>query len=223
MRFLILGASGRTGQLAVQDALGRGHTVTALVRKASSLEKREGLTIFEGTPLDPEDIKRAFAATSSEPVNCVIVALNATRTSDSPFAKPLAPPHFIEDCVRNATSVMAVYGIKRIVVMSAFGIGSSHDQLPWLVKQVFKHTNMSYQVDDHEATDANVHAQQELDWTLVRPVMLKKGDTAPVKKLGEEGKGAGLLSGITRASVAEFMVKVAEDQAWSKKAVVILN
>jgi putative NADH-flavin reductase len=223
MRFLILGASGRTGQLTVEDALKRGHTVTALVRKASSMEARNGLTIVEGTPLEPEDIKKAFAATSSDPITCVVVALNATRTSDSPFAKPLAPPNFIEDCVRNATAVMAEHDIKRIVIMSAFGIGSSHDQLPCLTKLVFKHTNMSYQMNDHEATDADVHAQEHLDWTFVRPVMLKEGDAALVKELGEEGKGAGLLSGITRASVAAFLVKVAEDEAWAKRAVVISN
>ncbi len=222
MHFFVLGASGRTGQLVVQDALKRGHTLTALVRKASSIKAQDGVTTMEGTPLNKQDIQTAFQSTCDR-IDSVIVALNASRVSDSPFAKPLAPLDFIRDCVRNATEVMTENDVKRIVIMSAFGIGSSWQQLPWLMKLVFKHTNMSFQMQDHEHLDADMHANERLDWTLVRPMMLKEGEAAPVKEFGETGAGAGMLSGVTRASVAKFLVQVAEDQAWAKKAVVIAN
>lgn len=223
MRLLVLGASGRTGSIIVEDAVTRGHQVTALVRKASSLQPRDGLAVVQGTPLKQADIEKAFNASASDPVQVVIVALNAARASDSPFAKPLAPPNFIRDCVRNTTAVMAHHGVRRIVLMSAFGIGSSLSELPWLTKALFKHTNMSYQINDHHETDAEVRANESVDWTLVRPTMLKEGEAGEVKQWGEFGKGVGLLNGITRASVARFLVQVAEDTAWSKKAVVISN
>lgn len=223
MRFLILGGSGRTGKIATAEALKRGHTVTALVRKSSSMEQQSGLTIVEGTPLEQSDIAKAFAATSSDPIQVVLVTLNATRETDSPFSKPVAPPTFLRDCVRNATTVMAQHDVKRIVIMSGFGVGSSFAQLPWLMKLVFRYTNMSIQMADHDVTDGEVRAANELDWTLVRPARLTEGEAAPVRELGEVGKGVGLFGGITRPSVAEFMVKVAEDATRRKEAIVIAN
>ena len=223
MRVLILGASGRTGKLATAAALKRGHTVTALVRKASSMQSLDGLTIVRGTPLEQSDIEKAFAATPNDPIQTVMVTLNASRETDSPFSKPVAPPSFLRDCVRNTTAIMAQQRVKRIVIMSAFGIGSSWSQLPWLVKLIFRYTNMSYQMKDHEETDAAVKRIDSLDWMLVRPAMLKEGDAAPVKEFGEVGKGLSLFGGITRASVAEFMVEAAEQGEWNQQAVVIAN
>ena len=48
MHILIIGGSGRTGKVTVEECLQRGHTVTALVRKASSITQRCGLAIVEG-------------------------------------------------------------------------------------------------------------------------------------------------------------------------------
>jgi putative NADH-flavin reductase len=38
MRLFLLGATGRTGKLVLQQALARGHAVTAIVRAASALD-----------------------------------------------------------------------------------------------------------------------------------------------------------------------------------------
>ena len=48
MRFLVIGGSGRTGKLVIDDILQRGHHVTALVRDPGSLEKETGLDIVKG-------------------------------------------------------------------------------------------------------------------------------------------------------------------------------
>lgn len=218
MHFLILGASGRTGKLAVTDALNRGHTVTALVRKASSIEPREGLAIVQGTPEKQTDIKAAIAARQ---VDVALVLLNAARESDSPFAKPITPEFFLRDCVRNVMAAMSHTG--RIIVMSAFGIGSSSVESSWMLKALFRYTNMKYQMRDHEIVDGEVGDQERMDWTLVRPPMLKDGGAQPVKERGETGKGMGLFDSITRASVARFMVEEAENGEYKRQAVVISN
>lgn len=136
MHFLILGASGRTGKLAVADALDRSHTVTALVRNASSLEARTGLIVVQGTPEKQADIERAIAA---KKVDVALVLLNAARESDSPFAKPITPEWFLRDCVRNLTAAMQHKA--RIVIMSVFGVGSSWKQSSFLLKGMFRFTN----------------------------------------------------------------------------------
>jgi putative NADH-flavin reductase len=222
MHFLILGASGRSGLLTVDEALSRGHTVTALVRKVSSIEARKGLHIIEGTPLNQQDIEKCFA-TSEPTIDAVIVTLNATRASDSPFAKPTSPAHLIRDSVRNLTAVMEKHGVKRLIMMSSFGIGSSWSQLSWLIKPMFSYTNMKYAISDHHDVDADLHANDRVDWTLVRPVMLTDADAAEIKEFGEFGKGNAMTSSISRASVAKFLIRVGEEEGWSRKAIVISN
>lgn len=78
-------------------------------------------------------------------------------------------------------------------------------------------------MSDHEEVDREVRGSEGLEWTLVRPVMLKDGGVAEVKDLGELGEEGGLLSGITRASVAGFLVRVGEGEGWVRRAVVISN
>lgn len=85
MHLLVLGGSGRTGQLIVEEALSKGHSVTVLVRSLSSVAARPGLTPVQGTPMKREDITRAFEALPTRP-EAVLVALSMRRVSDSPFA-----------------------------------------------------------------------------------------------------------------------------------------
>lgn len=221
MHLLILGANGRTGQLATEEALNHDHTVTALVRNTASMQARPGLNIVQGSPSNQSDIDNAFTGSA---IDAVLVTLNASRASDSPFSKPIAPEFFVRDCLRNLTTVMEQRSVARVIVMSGFGVASSFPQLPWLMKLVFRYTNMSYQMRDHDAADEEVRNQEGLDWTFVRPAMLKDGGPAPVKEHGETGDGAmGLFSGITRASVAEFMIGEAERGRFVRQAIVITN
>jgi hypothetical protein len=62
MHFLLLSASGRTGQHVVSELLSQGHTAVALVRTSGSLTPRPGLTIVTGSPLSKSDIRSALLA-----------------------------------------------------------------------------------------------------------------------------------------------------------------
>lgn len=53
MRFLVIGGSGRTGKLVIDNILKRGHQVTALVRNPKSLGEELGLDIVKGTHYSP--------------------------------------------------------------------------------------------------------------------------------------------------------------------------
>lgn len=223
MRLLVVGGSGRTGKLIIEDALEKGNTVTALVRNPSSLEERAGLNIVKGSPLSTEDIKSAFEATS-EPPQAVITALNATRVSDSPFAKPLAPPRFLADSHANLLTVMSQFGVKRIVAMSAYGVGDSTGEISWIFRLLLRHSNMKYQFEDHDHTDVELK-QSTADWTLVRPVILADDETKgkEVKDAGDLGKGVSMFVKVSRRSVAEFMVDAATEGKYVKRTPVIFN
>jgi putative NADH-flavin reductase len=222
MRILIIGASGRTGTLVVSEALDRGHKVTALVRNPSSLPSRENLTIIKGTPLNEDDITTAFLATKYDLPQAVITTLNAPRETDSPFSKPLAPPRFMADSAANVRSVMKRHGVKKLVIMSAFGVGDSFKGLNFLMRPIITHTNMSAQFKDHNLVDAETK-ESRLDWVLVRPVMLKGEAALPVKMLGNTGKEGGFMPSISRKSVAGFLMDAVEKNTWNRSTPVVCN
>jgi putative NADH-flavin reductase len=61
MRLFILGATGGIGSQLVEQALARGHRVTALVRSPERMGRsHERLTILGGDPLDTEQLRRTL-------------------------------------------------------------------------------------------------------------------------------------------------------------------
>ena len=53
MKLFVIGATGRTGREIVQQAVDRGHHVTAFVRSPENINlKNERLTILEGNAMD---------------------------------------------------------------------------------------------------------------------------------------------------------------------------
>ena len=59
-RILVLGASGRTGRLVVEQALGHGHVVVAFVRDLARLPiAHERLTVIQGDVTVAADVARA--------------------------------------------------------------------------------------------------------------------------------------------------------------------
>jgi len=57
MKLFVIGATGRTGREIVQQALARGHDVTAFVRSPESITFRnERLTVLKGNTMDENQL-----------------------------------------------------------------------------------------------------------------------------------------------------------------------
>ncbi|KAF2140417.1 uncharacterized protein K452DRAFT_274196 [Aplosporella prunicola CBS 121167] len=232
MHILIFGGNGRTGRLVIAAALENGHTATALVRDPSSLPARKGLTIKQGTPLNRTDIAASLSTpTGAALPDAVIITLNAPRASDSPFAAPIAPPRMMADAAANvAAAVRERAGadgaaLPRVVTLSAFGVADSAPNLSWPFRLVLRRTNMVHQFADHDLVDAETKARKDVPYVLVRPAMLAEGPAAAVKVWGDQGEGAPCFGKVTRASVARFLVEVAESETgeWVGRTPVITN
>ncbi|KAE8151521.1 TrkA-N domain dehydrogenase [Aspergillus avenaceus] len=219
MRVLMIGGSGRTGKLTIQELLRRGHQVTALVRKPSSLEKAPGLKCIQGTPTDLHDMRAAF---EFDTPGVVIVTLNAPRASDSPFASPISPPHLMADCNANVVTAMKEYGVRKVVILQAFGVGESWTEMPCLLRMLMEKSNMIYQYQDHNETDRQVRASG-VDYVMVRPSRLVETDATNVKVWPKNGKGVSLMASTSRVSVARWLVDAAESERWDNTAPVITN
>lgn len=107
------------------------------------------------------------------------------------------------DSVANVRTVMGTHGIKKLVIMSAFGVGSSFPSLNFLMRPIIKYTNMSAQFDDHNLVDEET-SENGLGWVIVRPAMLKGEVKQEVRVVDDEGKEASWMPSISRKSVAGF-------------------
>jgi nucleoside-diphosphate-sugar epimerase len=165
MRVLVVGASRGTGAELVDELARRGHVVTAFSRRAQGDDER--VVYLSGDVLDADAVTKAVAGQDA-----VVVTLGIP---DNPFRVRLTRRASSPLDVRSAGTAivvraMAETGVRRLVVQSTYGIGETYRELPLALKAFFT-LAIRPQVTDHEAQEATVRAG-DLDWTIVRPVVL---------------------------------------------------
>ena len=82
---------------------------------------------------------------------------------------------------------------------------------------------MSVSRKDHDLVDTELRKTKDIEFVEVRPWMLADGEAAVIKVYGDDGKGAGFMPKITRASVAKFMVEAAVTSEYNGQSPVITN
>ncbi len=162
MKFLVLGATGRTGVLFVKKALDEGHQVTALVRRAgATVDSRAHIVTGEVT--DSTVIARA--ARGHDAVISTLGVTSARKT-----------PTLVTDTVRAVIASATTSGVDRFVIVSAFGVGKSLAKASFLAGILFR-TVLRKTYADKAASEALLMAS-DLKWTLEYPGALNNRDSA---------------------------------------------
>jgi putative NADH-flavin reductase len=203
MKILILGITGRTGKLIAEEALKRGHTIAGIARDKSKVSF-SNVEIFEGNPYDYETVEKAIIGCES-----VISTLNIFPQTQGLFSKIRTPLDIMSVSIKNTVNLMEKNGIKRIVVMTAMGVGDSYKELPGFFALMVKVTNIKYAYADHDLQE-KILENSSLDWTVVRPVGLndKNDNLSILHNLAGEGK---IKSMISRNAVAHFILDCIEN------------
>ena len=113
MRIALLGASGFVGSAILNEALDRGHTVTAVVRHPEKLPKRDKLSAMAGDVYDVAQLAKT---------------LHGHEAVISAYSPGWKNPNLYDDQVRGTESIIAALvnaGIKRVRVGGAGGLGSA--------------------------------------------------------------------------------------------------
>lgn len=207
MKLLIIGASQGTGALAVRAALDKGHSVTAFARHPDKL-------VLEHPELRrvTGDFHQASSVEAAVPGHdAVIVTASATRLrafKENPryFSQGTG---YVIDAMKNA-------GVKRLVVLSALGVGESRRLLNPLVRALMVGWLLKVPFEDHGRQEEQVRTSG-LDWVIARPGRLTNGEARRryVKKTAVEPVPAS----ISRGDVADFLVLACELPAWVGHAV----
>jgi uncharacterized protein YbjT (DUF2867 family) len=207
MRILIIGASKGTGALAVEAALEQGHAVTAFARTPQNLAVVDPtLTRLAGDFHDRASVSGAVPGHDA-------VILTASATSMRAFK---AQPSYFSQGTAYVIDAMKAHGVKRLVVLSALGVGESRKQMGFLLDKLMISWLLKVPYADHERQEAMVKASG-LDWVIARPSRLTNG---PAR--GNYQKQTGdtrVPSSISRADVASFLVEAATADTWVGQAV----
>jgi uncharacterized protein YbjT (DUF2867 family) len=197
-RILVFGGNGRTGKHAIDYALSpsKALEVVALVRDPKKLEARPGLTVLQGTPEHLSDVQRAIQGCEA------VLSFLSPRSSDNPFTRDVAP-NLLTMAATNAATAMKANDLRRIVVLSAWGVGDSWRELPGVAKWFIERSNLKQIYADHANAEALLDAAG-LDWTSVRAVILA-GRGLSRTRLSEHGKPRPSAL-ISRQTVATFMI-----------------
>lgn len=215
MKILLLGSTGRTGRWILEEAIGRGHIVHALVRNPAKVKFSNGrLTLFEGTPTDSAALENAM-----EGCDAIISSINISRTHDFPWSPLRTPKDFLSASMKNIIALAQRHSIDRIVITSAWGVAETRADIPGWFRWLIEHSNIRYPYADH-AVQEDLLKASTLNWTAVRPVGLinSKKDKTTTVTLDKMPK-PGLL--IPRRMVARFMLEVLEKHLYIKQLPVI--
>jgi putative NADH-flavin reductase len=208
MKILILGATGGTGRLIVRDALANGHSVVALVRSKARAADLSGADIIEGDACDESTLMRSL--------NGCDAVVSSLGTGLSPFREV----NLLTVATRALVAAMTRYGVRRLVCVSALGVGDSHGHGGFVFDRLFQPLLLSHAYKDKDRQEAAIRASS-LDWVVVRPARLinglARGNLRAFTDL------AGVNGGkIARADVARFVVEQLTTDTWLRQTPVLL-
>ena len=197
MKLFVMGATGRTGQEVVQQAIARGHYVTAFVRSPESITLRnERLTVLKGNAMDENELSEAM-----QNHDAVISTLGPREV--------FRPGTLLHDSALATTRAMNRSGVKRLVVLSA----AAH--FPGIPNRIASFV-MRNHMRDSLAMEAIVQANG-LDWTIARPPRLTQEDSVTYRS--REGAAPKMGFTLSRKAVAAFMLDAIEQKKHVHKIV----
>ncbi|MEW2376467.1 NAD(P)H-binding protein [Micromonospora sp. NPDC047812] len=211
MRIVVFGATGPTGRQLTGQALAAGHEVTAVTRRAGSIQPRAGLTEVTADVGNPDAVERA------------VVGSDAVLSS---LGVPLSPKPITVYSQGNANIVAAMqrHGVKRLVTVS-----SSVMDPTWRPTGEFFFNNVADPLvnrrmgrtahEDMRRMEALV-GNSDLDWTIARPSGLFDHPTVTRYHVSEN-VADGLFT--ARADLAASMVAQLSDDRFVRRAMAVIT
>ncbi len=198
MNLVVLGATGRTGRLVVEQALAAGHTVTALVRSPEKLTTNDAnLRVVTGQATDTSSVSRALQG-----ADAVISTLGGNGS-------------VIADSTRAIVAAAREAGVRRVVVLSTFA--AERNRLG-AGTRLLTGIGMGAMLKDKSVGEEMLR-RSDLEWTIAYASILSDGPAGgSVEVLPKEARRR-MSERISRADVAAWMVQAATSVEHSRRGV----
>jgi putative NADH-flavin reductase len=203
VKLVIFGSTGTVGRQVVEQALNQGHWVTAFARNPNRLDIRHPhLNRVQGDVMDFQIVKQAIHG--QEAVVCVLGSgkkMTGTVRSEG---------------TRQIIRAMEATGVRRLICQSTLGAGDSWGSLNFYWKYIMFGLILRNVFADHEKQEDYVR-QSHLDWTIVRPGAFLDGELTGNYRHGFSGTDKSSQLKISRADIADFILKQLVDNTYLHK------
>jgi uncharacterized protein YbjT (DUF2867 family) len=211
MEITVIGATGGTGRQVVAQALTAGHRVTAVVRDPAKLPSfsrasvpaggaaRAGeLTVVTADVMKVDDLRPAVRGRDA-----VITTLGPGGFSPEPVVTP---------ALEALVSAMWAENVSRVLLVSNSGMHSKGDPvvLRAVVKPLLQRLLRHHYADAMRAEE--LLTSTGLEWTIARPPRLTNGPHRGTYRTDPDGN-VRWGNTISRADLADFLLRAAPDQA----------
>ena len=217
MRIVILGGTGPSGILLIEEALAAKHVIVVYARSPQKvpthLNKHPDITIIKGELEDSKTLDTALAG-----ADAVLSALGPS------FGNPSGTP--IARGYSALLEAMRRQGVKRLIALGTPSIKDEHNDkssvvYSMMVAAVSYGARSAYK--DIVAVGEVIRACEDIDWTIVRVPVLKNERNREVRAgyIGDDGAGAGYT--LARLGFAVFVLRELEKGEWIKQAPLITS
>ena len=204
MRIAIFGATGGTGRALLQQALDKGHEVTAIVRRPTAITLTHArLRVSTGDVMQPDSFAPAL---QDQDAVLSVVGMNS-----------LKPMTFYRQSARNLVEQMGKAGVQRLICVTSVGVLDKPVGplfYIWLIKPLLKNI-----YEDMRHMEQTVR-ESRLAWTIVRPSRLFDGKRTGQYRVGSSGE-LDHANKISRADLADCILDQLETQANWQKAIAV--
>lgn len=191
---VVIGSTGRTGRLVLQEGLRRGHPMTAFTRRPDTLRDVHGLrSVASGDGRRLEDMRRALRGQDA------IISIVSSEGR--------GPTTVMSDVTRAELDAMREAGVRRLVSVSVSAI---EGRRPWILINLVRWL-LRKPYADFGRMEVLIRSSQ-VDWTIVRPPYLSNGPKTGTVRIQVGGRD--LRHGpyrISRADLAATLIDLAED------------
>lgn len=194
MRLFILGATGGIGRALIDQAIDRGHKVTAFARSPEKLgAPREGVTVRKGDPRSVEELRAALPDHDA-----VLSALGPPGPG---------PTTIHRECARSTVAAMQAAGVRRLLIVSAAVLFENQGFASWLLRNTLLRN-----IAEDTAGMERIVMDSGLDFTIARPPRLTNGRLTGYYAIEDDRMPRG-GSTVSRADVAHFLLNELDHRA----------
>jgi putative NADH-flavin reductase len=201
MRIYIIGGTGKTGGELIKQALEQGHTVTALVRNPKKIKiSNPNLSVIKGDVLDLSSFDLS--------VNGHDAVLSSLG-----HKKFIIKTNILSEGTKNIIAAMQKQRVKRLICITSLGINDSRFKLG-LYYTLFTIPFILFFYFLDKSKQEKIIFKSDLDWTIIRPGQLTNGKKRLNYKHGLNVGNYIITKMISRADVADFMIRQLNDNTY---------
>jgi putative NADH-flavin reductase len=196
MKITIIGASAGIGLATVKLALAQGHQVTALSTNTATIPDHSLLTKVNGSATSVPDVRKVMTG-----ADAVLFTIGT---------KNKKPNTLFSDTAKALVMAGKELNFKSpVLVITGFGAGKSSAFLSFLMRTVIR-LFLKHQYINKTLME-EIIAQSDLNWEMVRPGMLGDGPATHQYKVLPNLSKRMKVGKITRADVADYLLKEAQN------------